>query len=102
LRGWVILPNHVHALFKVRSVPVARILASWKKFSARGSNIILGRRGDFWHEDYWDTFIRDQDHELKTRRYIENNPTKALLARDARGWPWSSARLRDDYGRLCC
>ena len=101
LRAWVVMPNHVHALFKVDSVPLGEILASWKKFTAREANLILATRGDFWHKDFWDTFMRDHEHELKTRRYIENNPTKAFLARDPRDWLWSSARLRDNYGRLC-
>jgi hypothetical protein len=51
-------------------------------------------------EDYWDTFMRDSEHELRTRQYIETNPVKAFLAREAKDWPWSSARLRDEHGRL--
>ena len=33
-------------------------------------------------------------------RYTEHNPTKAKLVRDVKDWPWSSARLRDQYNRL--
>jgi type I restriction enzyme R subunit/putative DNA methylase len=54
----------------------------------------------FWAEDYFDTYMRDAEHELKTRRYIENNPVKALLVREPAEWPWSSARFRDKYGVL--
>jgi hypothetical protein len=31
---------------------------------------------------------------------VEANPVKAHLAARAQDWPWSSARLRDEYGRL--
>lgn len=44
--------------------------------------------------------MRDAPHELKTRRYIENNPAKAFLVRDPKDWPWSSTRLRDANGDL--
>src|ERR1017187_10112819 len=43
---------------------------------------------------------RDEQHELRTRRYIENNPTKAFLVRDPKEWSWSSARFRDENGVL--
>ena len=36
----------------------------------------------------------------RARRYIEQNPVKAGLVRQAKDWPWSSARFRDEYGRL--
>ena len=53
-----------------------------------------------WKTKYWDTYMRNEAHELKSRRYIENNPTKAFLVRDPKTWPWTSARFRDDYGVL--
>jgi hypothetical protein len=45
--------------------------------------------------------MRDAQHQLKTQRYIENNPVKALLTREPKEWPWSSARFRDENGILC-
>ncbi|MCX6924048.1 MAG: hypothetical protein NT154_12690 [Verrucomicrobia bacterium] len=45
--------------------------------------------------------MRDGEHEVRTRRYIENNPTHAKLVTLAREWKWSSARFRDAYNRLC-
>jgi hypothetical protein len=35
LRAWVIMPNHVHVLFKVEPVPMSQIIASWKNSRAR-------------------------------------------------------------------
>jgi REP element-mobilizing transposase RayT len=94
------MPNHVHTLFKVDATPMAEILESWKKYTAQKANRLLGRRGEFWQADYWDTFMRDGEHELETRIYIESNPTNAGLALDAKAWPWSSARFRDESGVL--
>jgi len=101
LRGWVVMPNHVHALFKVNPTPMSEIVASWKKFTAQTLNRRLGRHGRLWEEDYWDTYMRNEAHELQTIRYLEDNPTKARLVLDPKQWPWSSARWRDAYGRLC-
>jgi hypothetical protein len=44
--------------------------------------------------------MRGAEHEAQTRRYIENNPTKAFLVREPKEWPWTSARLRDENGVL--
>ena len=100
LLAWVVMPNHVHVLVTVWHVPLAKIVESWKKYTARYGNSILGERGRFWERDYWDTYIRSEQHERKTRKYIENNPVNARLTRAPEEWLWSSARFRDRYGRL--
>ncbi len=100
LRAWVVMPNHVHLLFKVGSVPMAVTVESWKKHTGRMANEILGRRGAFWAADYFDTFMRDAEHERRTVRYIENNPAKAKHVLGPKEWLWSSARWRDGFGRL--
>ncbi len=101
LRAWVVMPNHVHLLFKVLDVPMSQLVDAWKGYTAKQANRLLGRKGHFWQDGYWDTYMRDNEHEARTRRYIESNPTKACLAELARDWPWSSARFRDAYERLC-
>ena len=101
LRAWVIMPNHVHLLFQVFSVPMSQLVNAWKGFTAKEANKLVGQRGKFWQDDYWDTFMRDGKHEEKARKYIEANPVKAALRRDRKAWPWSSARFRDNYERLC-
>ena len=100
LRAWVVMPNHVHALFKVDATPMAQILESWKKHSAQKANRLLKRRGEFWQADYWDTYMRDRGHERKTVRYIESNPAQAKLVLDPNEWLWSSARFRDEFSVL--
>ena len=100
LRAWVVMPNHVHVLFKVGTVPMSEIVGAWKKHTGRLANKMLGKQGAFWAEDYFDVFMRDAEHERKTVRYIENNPTKAKLLLDPKKWSWSSARFRDEFGEL--
>jgi putative DNA methylase len=101
LRAWVIMPNHVHLLIRVQDVPMWQLVDAWKGFTAKEVNRILGRKGQFWEQGYWDTYMRDAEHESRTRRYIENNPAKAKTVSFSKAWPWSSSRFRDAYERLC-
>jgi len=100
LRAWVVMPNHVHLLFQVLGVPMSELIDAWKDYTAKQANKLLERKGTFWQDGYWDTYMRDEAHELRTKRYIENNPVKAHLASVPKEWPWSSARFRDQYERL--
>lgn len=100
LRAWVIMPNHVHVLFQIGTTPMSDIVASWKKHTARKANRWLKKRGRFWELDYWDTYMRDMEHEQATLHYIEANPVKAMLIRESQQWKWSSARWRDKWGVL--
>jgi REP element-mobilizing transposase RayT len=94
------MPNPVHALFKVGdSTPLSAIMQNWKSISAVAANKLLNRSGDFWQEDYWDTFMRDDEQTRKAIRYIENNPVKAKLCQTPEAWPFSSARFRDPQSR---
>jgi REP element-mobilizing transposase RayT len=95
LLAWCLMPNHVHVVIEVpdgRSL--SDIVRSWKTFTARLANIQLGRAGPFWHADYFDRYMRNEEHLLQTIEYVENNPVKAGLAGLPSDWMWSSARLR--------
>jgi REP element-mobilizing transposase RayT len=121
LKAWCLMPNHVHVLVLVTTVPMADFVKSWKGYSARVSNQLLARghscpqqpepapattalnpqpSGSFWADGYWDTYMRDVDQERRSIRYIENNPVKAGLVRSPSEWPWSSSRFRDESGLL--
>ena len=92
--------NHLHFVMKIGETPLTKIVKELKRYAAREANQVLRRKGAFWCEDYFDTYIRDAEHELRTRRYLENNPVKAGLVCEPKEWPWSSARFRDEYGVL--
>jgi REP element-mobilizing transposase RayT len=42
--------------------------------------------------DYWDRFIRNEEHYYNVINYIHRNPVKAHLVRKPENWLWSSAR----------
>jgi putative transposase len=92
LLAWVIMPNHTHVLIETqRSFPLPGVVQSWKGFTARQANARLGRRGAFWHRDYYDRYIRDDAHWAAVTRYIDHNPVKAGLAKNVADWPFGSA-----------
>jgi REP element-mobilizing transposase RayT len=122
LLSWVVMPNHVHVLFQpIGGWSMAKIVESWKKHTAKRINDYRrstegkslgatqesgGPRADvatqesggpraerIWHREYWDRFIRDDNHLYHVIDYIQQNPVKAGLARLAEDWPWGSARF---------
>ncbi len=92
LLAWSVMPNHVHALIETRegwSLP--DILHTWKSFSAQEANKVLRRTGPFWFREYFDRFIRNEEHYHNTVDYIINNPVKTGLVDSAEAWRFSSA-----------
>ena len=86
---WCIMPNHVHVLIEVNEGwSLSRIMHGWRSYTAKEANRILGRTGRFWMEEYYDRYIRDDNHLQKTINYILNNPANAGLDE----WPWVGER----------
>lgn len=98
LLAWVIMPNHVHVLVEIWQVPLGEILKSWKSYTSKMANKTLRCRGTFWEEDYFDRYVRDDEHYQRVVHYIENNPNKAGLVKAPADWPWNSARYRGKPG----
>jgi REP element-mobilizing transposase RayT len=93
--AWCVMPNHVHVVTETTAdYSHGSIVATWKSFSAKQANRILGRNGMFWMPDYYDRTIRDDRHFATMIAYVESNPVKAGLIDKAELWPFSSARLR--------
>lgn len=92
LLAWVVMPNHVHVLVEPRTgQALASIIHSWKSWTAKEINRRCGTRGTVWQKDYFDRFIRDEQHYKATVDYIENNPVKAGLVAAAEDWRFGSA-----------
>ena len=66
--SWVIMPNHLHLLFKPL-VPIDKLIKAWKgAFSSKHG------KGSIWQERYRDTLMRDSKHFANCVRYIRRNP----------------------------
>ena len=93
--SWCIMPNHVHVLIEVKEGwTLSTIMHGWRSYTAHEANKILGRTGDFWMDEYFDRYIRDEKHMNDVINYIDNNPFKAGLIDEGHMWPWSSLGLQ--------
>lgn len=96
LHAWCIMPNHVHVLIQPLT-DLAAIVQSWKSFTARwvlarNVELELGVAGkNLWMREYWDRYIRDENHYRRTVDYIHQNPVTAGLCASPQAWLWSSA-----------
>ena len=76
----VVMPNHVHALLVQNpAYPLEHLLRSWKTFTSRSINRLVGRSGTLWQRSYFDRLVRDERHFRNCVRYIRKNPEKAHL-----------------------
>jgi REP element-mobilizing transposase RayT len=85
LFAWCVMPNHVHVVFKILSGnTLPKILHSWKSFSAKKANKILGRSSQLWQREYYDHMVRDEVEFHHAVQYVIENPERAGLI----DWPW--------------
>jgi REP-associated tyrosine transposase len=96
LLAWCVMPNHVHVVVELLGThSLSRVVGGWKSFTAKQANAALKRSGSFWDSDYFDRYMRNEDHLFRTVEYVEQNPVKAGLCSTAADWPWSSACFRE-------
>ena len=82
---WCVMPNHVHVIVRLfRGSELARVVHSWKSYTANVANRLLARSGEFWAREYYDRCLRDEQELLRTVRYVLENPAKAALV----DWPY--------------
>ncbi len=69
-----IMPNHVHVLIRViENKSLSTIVHSWKSYTSKEINKLLNRSGQVWMREYYDRYIRNQQHFAKVIEYIRNN-----------------------------
>lgn len=91
LHAFAVMPNHVHLLVTA-AVPLPHLTKSLKSITAKRANRILALTGrSFWQEESYDHVVRHEQEFERIRNYIEENPVRAGLVRQASDYPWSSA-----------
>ncbi|MBI3331706.1 transposase [Candidatus Peregrinibacteria bacterium] len=87
-----IMPHHVHVIVSPFSgFELQDIVQSWKSFTSKEANKILGRAGQFWQPEYYDHLVRGENDLAHAIEYVWYNPEKAGLI----GWKW---RWRQERG----
>ena len=82
---WVIMPNHVHVVFRRRpEYSLKRVVGGWKSFTAHELRGVVDYEEHFWQADYYDHLIRTEQEFRNTCRYVWRNPENAGLE----DWGW--------------
>jgi REP element-mobilizing transposase RayT len=91
LHAFVVMPNHVH-LLATPAVALPKLTKSLKGITAKRANAMWGLTGKpFWQEESYDHLVTHEREFGRIRNYIEGNPVRAGLVRDANEYRWSSA-----------
>ncbi len=91
LNAFVVMPNHVHLLASP-AIPLPKLTKSLKGITAKRANQMLSLTGtSFWQEESYDRLVRNEREFEKVRNYIEENPVRAGLVKEASEYRWSSA-----------
>ena len=78
LLAHVVMPNHVHVLFRLDDgQDLGKTIHSWKSFTAHEINKVIGREGTLWQDEYHDRIVRSEEHLHRLVDYIVENPKKA-------------------------
>jgi REP element-mobilizing transposase RayT len=92
LLAWCIMPNHVHVVVRLfPGTSLASVLHSWKSFSAKRAQHVLGLAGAFWQREYYDHLLRSEAEFERAMSYVRDNPIRARL----KNWPYVWMRGQD-------
>lgn len=91
IAGYCLMSNHVHLIAippsgKALATALGRTHADY----SRWVNLKRGETGHLWQNRFFSCPL-DAEHQWEALRYVELNPVRAGLAREALEWPWSSA-----------
>jgi putative transposase len=91
LHAYAVMANHVHLLLTPQ-IALPKLTKSLKGITAKRANALLGLTGSpFWKEESYDRLVRNEHEFERIRNYIEQNPVRAGIVRNASEYEWSSA-----------
>ena len=85
------MDNHVHLILVPSDADALRaVMAKTNTRFAQRINRAQGVSGHLF-QGRFASYPMDDAHLMVAARYVENNPVKAGMVREAGDWPWSSA-----------
>jgi len=111
--GFVVMPNHVHAILTVNSESkISTFLLAWKKTSSYRIRRFFAQeltkyhklcpdQCPIWQARFYDHNLEKAEHLNLKLDYMHNNPVEAGLVSHSLNWVWSSARFyekQEDVG----
>ncbi|MDX1962460.1 MAG: transposase [Pirellulales bacterium] len=94
LLAFCIMPDHLHLLFCLTThEPLSELLQRMFRYTTLTINKCLKRSGSFWQDGFFDHRCRDAEDIFERAEYIERNPVRAELVKQASDWRYSSAHF---------
>jgi putative transposase len=90
LYGYCLMNNHIHLLIRPKEVPISRIVQSLLVSHTQRYHRFHESSGHVWQGRFKSPVIQDDEHLLTVLRYIEANPVRAKLVKQAGAYRWSS------------
>ncbi|MFI9654545.1 transposase [Guyparkeria sp. GHLCS8-2] len=92
--AFVVMPDHFHALLRLRQSSLPAVMRTVRGSSARRVNRSLGRSGRVWQPGYHDRALRSEEDRVAVARYIVANPLRAGLTERLADYPhWDAVWL---------
>ena len=88
--AWVIMPDHVHILFTLKSGSFADSIKLFKGKSSR--EIPKADKIFTWAKTYYEHALRKEEDRIAIARYVIANPLRAMLVRTLMDYPWWNAK----------
>ena len=85
--AWVLMPDHLHWLFRLDSGMLSGTIQKMKMRSARTINRTGQRHGPVWQPGFHDHCIRDERSLQRHARYLVENPLRAGLVDRIEDYP---------------
>lgn len=84
----VVMPDHLHFVAGLKGNSLAKLMQSFKGYTARQINNLMKKKGPFWQPQYHDHALR-QDEDLNVVvLYTLHNPVRAGLVKDFHDFPF--------------
>jgi putative transposase len=91
LCGYVLMPDHWHALLMPRfPLTISTAMQQLKRLSSRKINKLRNSRGSRWQHQFWDRFVRNSKEFAQRLEYMHYNPVRKGLVNSPEDWLWSS------------
>ena len=86
--AWVLMPDHLHWLFRLESGTLSGHMQRFKMLTAQAINRQTEAKGAVWQPGFHDHCIRDERSLARIARYLVENPVRAGLVRKVEDYPY--------------
>lgn len=86
--AWVVMPEHLHWLLRMKEGSLNAALAVFKSRSERAIQLALGRPERLWQAGYHDRLVREAQGVMDTARQIIANPLRRGLVERIEHYPY--------------